>query len=74
VAIWEPAWLLNGAGHRVHHFDPASMMTVCLIVTGDISRARMQTEAAVWISVTSRQAAPAADRACLTRSRSTRPT
>jgi hypothetical protein len=51
VAIWESAWLLNGAGHRVHHFDPAPMMTVCLIVTGDISRASMQTEAAVWISV-----------------------
>jgi pimeloyl-ACP methyl ester carboxylesterase len=41
--------VLNGAGHMIHHLDPARMVrAIDLIATGGITRASMQAEAATW--------------------------
>ena len=41
--------VLNGAGHMIHHLDPARMVrAIDLIATGGITRASMQEEAATW--------------------------
>ena len=41
--------VLNGAGHMIHHLDPARMVrAIDLIATGGITRATMQAEAATW--------------------------
>lgn len=41
--------VLNGAGHMIHHLDPARIVrAIDLIATGGITRASMQAEAATW--------------------------
>jgi pimeloyl-ACP methyl ester carboxylesterase len=41
--------VLNGAGHMIHHLDPARIVrAIDLIATGDITRASMQAEAVTW--------------------------
>ncbi len=41
--------VLVGAGHMIHHLDPARMVrAIDLIATGGITRASMQAEAATW--------------------------
>ena len=41
--------VLNGAGHMIHHLDPARMVrAIDLIATGGITRESMQAEAATW--------------------------
>lgn len=41
--------VLNGAGHMIHHLDPARIVrAIDLIATGGITSASMQAEAATW--------------------------
>jgi hypothetical protein len=41
--------VLSGAGHMIHHLDPARTGTaIDLIATGGITRESMQAEAATW--------------------------
>jgi pimeloyl-ACP methyl ester carboxylesterase len=41
--------VLNGAGHMIHHLDPARMVrAIDLIATGGITRESMQAEATTW--------------------------
>jgi len=41
--------VLAGAGHMIHHVDPARMVkAIDLIATGGITRASMEAEAANW--------------------------
>jgi pimeloyl-ACP methyl ester carboxylesterase len=41
--------VLNGAGHMIHHLDPArTRRAIDLIATGGITRESMQAEAATW--------------------------
>ncbi|HEX2338830.1 MAG TPA: alpha/beta hydrolase [Hyphomicrobiaceae bacterium] len=41
--------VLNGAGHMIHHLDPARIVrAIDLIATGGITRASMEVEAATW--------------------------
>jgi pimeloyl-ACP methyl ester carboxylesterase len=41
--------VLTGAGHMIHHLDPARMVkAIDLIATGGITRASMEAEAATW--------------------------